>query len=293
MLSQSPLAAPIGACPSSYLDVLSVTCPVGELETPQDSHHVLYFHVGRPVQLTCRLDGRQPCGGVHHPGDVCVLPAGVLGQWAMAERADSLVLRLSPSLVSEAAHTLRLKPVHAKLAPAIRARDPHLQYLGWLLGAERQAGYPYGRIFVDSLAAAIAARLLRWHGHTTVVPHTSKRQLPKWRLRAVCDYIEANLDRDLPLAELAVVAGFSVPHFKPLFRAAVGLPVHRYVVERRVERARRLLLQVDQPMSDIAQEAGFSHPSHMARCFRRVLGINPADVSRLGQHRTRHTPIRP
>jgi len=208
----------------------------------------------------------------------------------MAARADSLLIRLSPSLVNETAQTLRLKRSYARLAPAIRMRDPHLEYIGWLLGAEQQAGYPYGRIFVDSLAAAIAARLLRRHSHDTTVAPAAKRQLPKWRLRAVYEYIEASLDRDLSLAELAAVAGFSVSHFKPLFRAAVGLPVHRYVVERRVERARRLLLRRDQSMSDIALEAGFTHPSHMARCFRRVLGINPADVARFRRYRVLATP---
>lgn len=285
MLAQLTPSLPLHACPSNLLDVLGVTCPVGELETPQDSHHVLYFHVGHPVQLTCRLDGRERCGGVHYPGDLCVLPAGVTGQWAMEAPADSLVLRLSPSLVKETAHTLRLKMAHTNIAPAVRVRDPHLEYIGWLLRAEREAGYPYGRIFVDSLAAAIAARLLRRSGRTTASPHVSKRELPKWRLRTVCDYIKANLDRDLSLAELAIIAGFSVSHFKPLFRQAVGVPVHRYVVECRVERARQLLLQGNQSMGEIALEAGFTHRSHMARCLRSVLGISPADVAKLDRHR--------
>jgi hypothetical protein len=81
MPAQLPSPLSLGACPSSQLDVLSVTCPVGELQTPQDSHHVLYLHVGRPVQLTCRLDGRERRGGMHYPGNFCVLPAGVASQW--------------------------------------------------------------------------------------------------------------------------------------------------------------------------------------------------------------------
>jgi AraC family transcriptional regulator len=284
MPDQSPLSAP-GTCPSNQLDVLGVTCPMGHLQTPQDRHHVLYFHTGQSVEMTCRLDGRERSGGVHHPGHLCVLPAGVTGQWTMEAPADSLVLRLSPALVAETAHALRLKPTHTKIAPALRVRDPHLEYIGWRLRTERAAGYPYGRVFLDSLAAAIAGRLLQRAGHhPTGVPHVSKRQLPKWRLRTVCDYIEANLDRDLSLEELANVAGFSVSHFKPLFRHAVGIPVHRYVVECRVERARQLLLQGDRPMSDIAIEAGFCHQTHMARCLRRVLGISSADVARLGKY---------
>jgi AraC family transcriptional regulator len=273
----------MGACPSNQLDVLSVTCPVGALETPQDSHHVLYFHVGHPVQLTCRLDGRERSGGVHYPGDFCVLPAGVKGQWTMEAPADSLVLRLSPLLVKETAQTLRLKSAQAAITPAMRVRDPHLEYIGWMLRAEQEAGYPYGRIFVDSLAAAIAARLLRRYGRNTTAPRASRHQLPKWRLRTVCDYIRGNLDRDLSLAELANIAGFSVSHFKPLFRQAMGLPVHRYVVECRVERARQLLLQGDRSMGDIALESGFTHQSHMTRCLRRVLGISSADVAKLGR----------
>jgi AraC family transcriptional regulator len=194
----------------------------------------------------------------------------------MGARADSLVLRLSPSLVQDTAHTLRLTHARAKVVPAIRVRDPHLEHIGWLLRFEREAGYPFGRLFVDSLAAALAARLLRRQGHCAPA---SRCQLPKWRLHAVCDYIEANLDRELSLAELAAVAGFSVPHFKVLFRRATGLSPHRYVVERRVERARQLLLKRDQSMGDVALEAGFTHSSHMVRCFRRVLGITPVAVT--------------
>jgi len=283
-MTQPSRSAP-NACPSNQLDVLGVTCPMGELQTPQDRHHVLYFHVGQSVEMTCRLDGLERSGGIHHPGHLCVLPAGVTGQWTMEAPADSLVLRLSPALVKETAQALRLKPAHARIAPALRVRDPHLEYIGWRLRTERAAGYPYGQVFLDSLAAAIAGRLLQRSGHhLTGAPHLTRRQLPKWRLRTVCDYINANLDRDLSLEELANIAGFSVSHFKPLFRQAMGLPVHRYVVECRVERARQLLLQGDRSMSDIALEVGFCHQTHMARCLRRVLGISSAAVARLGQY---------
>jgi AraC family transcriptional regulator len=279
---QPPL--PMAASPSDQLDVLPVTCPVGEIESPFDTYHVLDFHVGDPVQVTCRLDSRER-GGLQYQGELCILPAGLRGQWVLAAAADALVVRLSPSLVEETADALGLSPARARINPALRVRDPHLEHISGLLRAEQAAGYPDGRLFVDSLAAAIAARLLRRDSRSAAGMRTSQRQLPKWRLRSVCDYIEANLDRDLSLAELARIAGFSVSHFKPLFRQAVGLPVHRYVVERRVERARRLLLQGDRAMGDIALSVGFTHQSHMARCLRRVLGIGPAEVARLSRVR--------
>ena len=57
------------------------------------------------------------------------------------------------------------------------------------------------------------------------------------------------------------------------------MPVHRFVLERRVERARVRLMEGTRSRTDIALEAGFTHPSHMARCMRRVLGLSPSQVA--------------
>ncbi|WP_144154719.1 helix-turn-helix domain-containing protein, partial [Paraburkholderia sp. BCC1885] len=94
----------------------------------------------------------------------------------------------------------------------------------------------------------------------------------------VVDYIDAHLDRSLTLAELAEVAGLSVPHFKLLFRRTFGTPVHRFVVEKRVERAKRLLLQGKLPVSQVALDCGFAHASHMAHWMKRMLGVTPREV---------------
>jgi AraC family transcriptional regulator len=96
----------------------------------------------------------------------------------------------------------------------------------------------------------------------------------------VLTYIDEHLDEDLGLDELAAVAGFSPSHFKVLFKESTGTPVHRHVVERRVERARALLLAGGHTMTEIALAAGFSHHSHMARCMRQVLGMSPRQIAR-------------
>ena len=79
------------------------------------------------------------------------------------------------------------------------------------------------------------------------------------------------------------MAGVSVSHLKTLFRRSTGLPVHQYVLRRRVERARLLLERGELPLSQIALEAGFAHQSHMARCMRRLLGTTPAALRRSQQ----------
>jgi AraC family transcriptional regulator len=95
------------------------------------------------------------------------------------------------------------------------------------------------------------------------------------RLRRALSYIEDNLGQDISLRDIATVAGLSVSHFTPLFRETVGLPVHQYLIRRRVERAKDLLSQSKMPISQIALETGFAHQSHLSRHMRRLLGVSP------------------
>jgi AraC family transcriptional regulator len=76
------------------------------------------------------------------------------------------------------------------------------------------------------------------------------------------------------------VAGLSVSHFAALFRRSTGSSVHNYVMQRRVERARQLLVRGGMSVCEVALETGFSHQSHMARWMRRLLGIAPAALQR-------------
>ena len=70
----------------------------------------------------------------------------------------------------------------------------------------------------------------------------------------------------------------SVSHFKAVFRETVGQPVHRYLVQRRVERAAWMLKNQRTPIADIALQTGFSHQSHLALQMRRILGQSPKDL---------------
>jgi AraC family transcriptional regulator len=99
-------------------------------------------------------------------------------------------------------------------------------------------------------------------------------------MRRTLDLIEAGLDGDLPLAVLAAEVGLSVPHFTRAFRASLGVPPHRYLLKRRLERAREMLLGGGLGLADIAAAAGFSSQAHMTAAFRKEFGITP------GQFRT-------
>lgn len=273
-----PATLSAGGARAPLLDVLTSPVPSGVFDSPVDGRHVLCLHLGQPVPVSYRMDGRER-QGVRLHGQFCVVPAGASTRWIVSRPARSLLLRLTPSLLPATADAMGMGSPDADLAPSIHVRDPQIERIGWMMQAEDHDAYPGGRLFADSLASALAARLLALQSRKRASDGKPARALPAWRLRRVLEYIEAHLDEDLSLAELAAVAGFSLSHFKPLFKQAVGMPVHRFVLERRVERARTLLLQGKKSMSEIALEAGFSHPSHMARCMRRLLGLSPSQVA--------------
>jgi len=104
----------------------------------------------------------------------------------------------------------------------------------------------------------------------------SRGGLPPAVARRVREYIDAHLDENVGLEVLASLAGLSVHHFARAFRQSVGEPPHAYILRRRIERARELVKQTDQPLSQIALAVGFSDHSHFARHFRRLVGVTPS-----------------
>jgi AraC family transcriptional regulator len=268
----SPAAAPL-----PLLDVLTSPVPPGRFDSPVDERHVLCLHLGTPVPVSYRA-GTAERQGVRLHGQFCVVPGGSSTRWTLSQPATSLLLRLAPAHMRATAEDMGLGSRTFDLAPAIHIRDPQIERIGWMMQAEEHAANPGGRLFADSLASALAVRLIALQSPALAASPARARALPAWRLRRVIEYVDAHLDQDLSLAELAAVAEFSPSHFKALFKQAVGVPVHRFVLERRVERARLRLLEGRLGITEIALEAGFAHPSHMARWMRRLLGRGPSQV---------------
>jgi len=96
------------------------------------------------------------------------------------------------------------------------------------------------------------------------------------RLRRVVDFIEANLAEPLTLDLLAHVSGLSVFHFARVFRQATGFSPYRYVSERRLLRAQRLLMARDSAVQDIASACGFPRHANFTAAFTRARGMSPS-----------------
>jgi len=98
------------------------------------------------------------------------------------------------------------------------------------------------------------------------------------RLLRAKDRMDAASHEAWPVARLADVSGVSPTHFARSFKQAFGLPPHRYLLTRRIERAVALLRETDLPITDIAFQTGWESLGTFGRTFRDITGENPAAV---------------
>ncbi|HYL98301.1 MAG TPA: AraC family transcriptional regulator [Blastocatellia bacterium] len=249
--------------------------PAGVTEYPASRGTAVSIHVGPSVHIACTRGSYRHSGTAVH-GDIDIIPAGTASRWEMKERDTALALILSDNLLETAAEELNICADRAQIRNRFQIRDPQLENIGWALKAEMEACYPSGRLYLDSLAMSVASRLIQHYSSASVEQRKVTGRLTDRRVRQVISYVEDNLNRDISLADIAAVTGLSVSHFKTLFRESFGLPVHQYLIRRRVDRAKTLLAESNLPISAIALEAGFAHQSHLAQHMRRILGISPS-----------------
>lgn len=136
-------------------------------------------------------------------------------------------------------------------------------------------------LLLDSWALILSEILVRrFSSHAERYARVAKGKIPSKGVALVVDYVEANIDRDLDLAELANVAAMSVYHFARRFKETVGISPHAYVLSRRVRRAQLILDRGADGLADVAMACGFSSQAHLTTAFRHHLGVTPGSYRR-------------
>jgi AraC family transcriptional regulator len=100
--------------------------------------------------------------------------------------------------------------------------------------------------------------------------------LPKAHLGKVLEYIHEYADQNLSLLEMAQQVQMSPYYFSRLFKQSTGQSPHQYLINRRIQQVKRLLATTSLSIADIAAQAGFTDQSHLARHFKRQVGVTPS-----------------
>lgn len=112
------------------------------------------------------------------------------------------------------------------------------------------------------------------------------------RLLRAKDRMDAASHEEWPVKRLARVSGVSEAHFARSFKEAFGIPPHRYLLTRRIERATTLLRDTELPITDIAFQTGWGSLGTFGRTFRDVTGETPGQLrDRLKASRHEHARV--
>jgi AraC family transcriptional regulator len=247
-----------------------------ELEIPALSHHLLILYLQPSGMFSFRSEGLER-HGPPPAGSLLLVPAGSWCCPHLRGMLESVHVLIEPQrLARVAAEACGHDPERLTLPVTYGLSHTGLRAAIQALHAELTAGGLGGRLLAESLCNVLAVHLLRQFVAPGQDAPGPRDVLPRRKLQAVVDYIEAHLDAELMLDHLASVSHLSPYHFARLFKNSTGLPPHQYVIARRVERAKQLLRERDRlALTEVAMEVGFASQSHFTRHFKRLVGVTP------------------
>ncbi|MBW4518464.1 MAG: AraC family transcriptional regulator [Scytolyngbya sp. HA4215-MV1] len=250
--------------------------PPGEGSCHYPDEHALCLSLAtRPVRLL-QVRGGKTYTGLYGKGDIAITPAKTpfFARWESDDHY--LMIRIPSQFIQRVAQeTIDKNFERLELLPEFRTRDAQIEAIGLLLLAELKQENLGGRLYIDSLANVLAVHLLRQYA--SVTPHLSIYQggLPERQLLQILEYINEHLEQEIKLADLAALLNMSQFHFSHLFKQSIGIAPYQYLLQQRIERAKQLLKQTDQSITDIAFLCGFNSHSHLSKQFRQFTGMPP------------------
>ena len=123
----------------------------------------------------------------------------------------------------------------------------------------------------DGMFARIGCKLTG-----SAIKSENRETLSPGMVRRLVQHVESNLSNRVTVEELAELAGLSRSHFSRAFQTATGEPPQEFIINRRIGRARDLLVETDSPIAEIAASTGFTSHAHLSSALKKRLGVSPA-----------------
>jgi len=195
-------------------------------------------------------------------------------KWVRIDDLEALSIGISDTALTAACERT---DGEVELRSADHVVDARIGGLAAAVNAERVAGFPSGRLFLDSIEQALAVALVHGYAARDRATPTYRGGLGAARLRRVTEFIQAGLEHDLTLVDLAQSVGLSTAHFAVMFRKSTGETPHQFVLRCRMERATEILRTGKARIVDVAVACGFKTQQHFARVFRQMYGATPRE----------------
>jgi AraC-like DNA-binding protein len=167
------------------------------------------------------------------------------------------------------------------IQPGVAVNDPVMANLGRCLLPAIERPEEANTVLVEHVGIALHTHLAQRYGGMRIPRTSGSGSLTPWQLRLARDTINAHLDGGISLARLAHDCGLSISHFARAFTCSTGVPPHRWLTQRRVDRAKDLMRSTKTPLVDVALACGFSDQGHFSRVFSQLTGATPSQWRRV------------
>jgi AraC family transcriptional regulator len=240
-------------------------------------HGLLIFpKTEAPIQAQRTIDGKIRYEQVVE-GDIVITPAQVSHRSCWNAEHDFIVIAMAPDVFARAVDE-SAEPSNVELLPQFATSDKLVLQIGLALKGVLENNPKGSRLYAETMANALAVHLLQNYSAQQSILRDYSGGLSRHQLRQVIDYINDHLDQELGLAELAAIVQMSPHYFTRLFKQSTSLTPHQYVIRRRVERAKELLLNRELSIAEVAYSVGFANQSHLNRHLKRLLGVTPRHI---------------
>ena len=240
---------------------------------------MMVVYQGAPATMRRRIGGRWQAERVEC-GVVSLLTRGERSTWQWSREIDVKHIYLShDALETTARQVFDIKPDRIDIDDKVRSEDPAIPMCLRMLEQELAEGGVGQSLLIDTLRTQLAVHLLRKYARVQLrAPADGKfREAERRRL---IEFIECRLSEGFSLEDLSGCVCLSAYHFSRKFKAEFGTTPHSFVVQKRIERAKKLLRSRILPIKAIANECGFSDQSHFCRIFRNSVGVTPKEFQR-------------
>jgi AraC family transcriptional regulator len=190
-----------------------------------------------------------------------------------AQPRTDIVTGASQAMLSWSRTSATFSPVKPVVPGSIRQNDHIAAEAGRLLEDIRRA--MDCDLDIASTAAGRLAALLANTSWRDSRPAPMRGGLAPWQKRKVQGYIEERLDARVLVEDLAQLVSLSASYFCRAFKTTFGETPRAYITKARIQRARTLMLDTSDSLSDIALACGLVDQAHLCRRFRQAMGTSP------------------
>ena len=249
---------------------------ISPLELPEHyiDGHRLAINIGQPIHYEWK-EGNRWQQIILQPGDFCLQTHGELNFPRWRDDFEFLAIALTPEFVSQAFQEAGV-PENIGFQTRRGASDTAIADFAHHFKRELESGSYCGSLYGESLAVAFALHLLECHGDRPQTLRKPSGKLSSQQLKQTIEHVHDCLEEEISLVNLSEQINLSAFHFARLFKNSLGLSPHQYILQSRVERAKKLIAAAAKPnLTDIGLQVGFYDQAHFTKAFKRLVGVTP------------------